>query len=91
MPKKKTSPDLPCDYNLKNNPPGKFFGGTVDDPKNLATSLMNNELNTPMSIEYGDGISVFLTWLGYGPAAGFVLFPCAAEQVSVLLDVCSWL
>ena len=46
------NPDPPCDYNLKNNPPGKFFGGTVDNPQNLATSVINNELNTPMSIEY---------------------------------------
>lgn len=82
----------PCDYNLANSPPATLFGGTVvqelqDKKPDLVTSLKNNMFDTPISDEYGDEISIFESWglngdLAYGPAAGFIWFPCAAEKAT---------
>ena len=81
-----------CDYNLEDAPSKSFFGGTIDNPNNLATSLISDVLTTPKSNEYGDSIYVFPP--GFGPAAGLIFSPCAAEKVnptSIMYHIISYI
>ena len=77
----------PCDYNMANSPPGTilsstFLGESMKKP-NFAVSLKNDMFDTPK--DYGDEIPIFESWNKsgpFGPAAGVIYFPCAAEKAT---------
>ena len=86
------SPDNKCEYNLANTKSKKFFMGTATHPDSIATALVNERLSSPASEKYGEEVYIFHSWdpfVTYGPAAGLVYYPCAAEQVciSYVLDI----
>lgn len=70
-----------CDHNMAHAPTSAFFGGTVDGINDLVSASYNKMINSPESIDFGDEIYIFPSWSsGFGPAAGLVYYPCAAEK-----------
>lgn len=77
-----------CNLNLADSNE-KFFSGTATHPDSIATGLMNERVSSPTAEKYGDEIYIFKAWDHYfGPAAGAVYYPCAAEQVCIHIKFC---